>query len=130
MDERFPIENAADYSARIQAGLVPPLKYITAEQIFTEFSKRCANGMQYTTFPNEITDEEIAKLEAKNFVVTKNTVHSANRDGAPDLYIGFQVALSAAAAAGHRPMQISEQETNGLAGSPDGDPQLLAVNNG
>ena len=61
MDERFPIENAADYSARIQAGLVPHLKYITAEEVFTEFSKRCANGMQYTTFPNEITDEEIAK---------------------------------------------------------------------
>jgi hypothetical protein len=121
MNEKFPIEKAADYSARIQAGLTHTLKYITAEEVYTEFNKRCANGMQYTTFPNEIIDTEIAKLTAKGFVVTKNTVHSKNRDGAPDLYIGFQVALSADAAAGHRPMQISEQETNGFGESPSGN---------
>lgn len=117
MDEKFSIEKAADYSVRIQAGLTYPLKYITAEEVFTEFSKRCGNGMQYTTFPNQITDTELAKLTAKGFVVTKNTIQSKNRDGAPALYIGFQVALSAAAAEGHRPMQISERETNGFGAS-------------
>lgn len=114
MDEKFPIENAATYSRRVQAELTPQLKFITADEVFTELSKRCANGMQYTTFPNQITDAEVAKLEAKNFVVIRNTIQSKNRDGAPDLYIGFQVALNATAASGHRPMQISEEEDNGI----------------
>lgn len=128
MNEKFPICSAAEYSRVVQNSVTPPLKYIKAEEVFTEFSKRCGNGMQYTTFPYLIEDAEVAKLEAKGYTVTKNTVSSANRDGAGDLYIGFQVALNKIAASGHRPMQISEQETNGLDGSPDGDTQLLAVN--
>lgn len=127
MNEKFPIESATDYSRRVQAGLAVPLKYITAEEVLTEFSKRCGNGMQYTTFPNEITDEEIAKIEDAGYTVTKNTISSANRDGAPDLYIGFQVALNATAASGNRPMVISQKETNGISGggeAPDGVPYL------
>ena len=132
MDEKFPIEDAATYSRRVQAELTPQLKYITAELVHTEFCKRCSNGMQYTTFPNLITDEEVAKLEAKGYTVTKNTISSANRDGAPDMYIGFQVALNATAASGHRPMQISQKETNGISGGSGGTEgvQLLAVPDG
>lgn len=110
------IEPAADFNARTQASLTPELMPILASEVISEFQKRCGNGMQYTTFPNTISAEEKAKLTAKGYVVTENTVHTNNRDGAGDMYIGFQVALNATAASGHRPMVISEKEDNGIGG--------------
>lgn len=97
--------------------------------------KRCGAGQQYTTFSEQISDEEKAKVEAKGYTVTRNYVQSKNRDGAPasdnGMYIGFQVALNATAASGHRPMQISEEEDNGIGGGGAADgTQLLAVPDG
>lgn len=110
------IEPAADYNKRVQASLTPELQPILASEVIAEFQKRCGNGMQYTTFPNTISDEEKAKLTAKGYIVTENTISKNNRDGANDLYIGFQVALNSTAASGHRPMVISEKEDNGIGG--------------
>lgn len=108
------IEPAADYARRVNASLVPELKPILANEVIAEFEKRCANGMQYTTFPNTIDDDEKAKLTAKGYIVTENTISSENRHGAPDLYIGFQVALNNTAA--NQAMVISQKETNGIGG--------------
>ena len=103
------IPTAANMAATIAAGqLVEPLPYINAAEVAREFEKRCGNGMQYTTFPNRITDAEKTKLTSKGYSVTLNTVPSADRHGAGDLYIGFQVALNATAAA--EAMQITPNE--------------------
>lgn len=110
------IEPAEDYNSRVQVSLTPELQPILASEVIAEFQKRCGNGMQYTTFPNTISAEEKAKLTAKGYKVTENTVHTNNRDGAGDMYIGFQVALNTTAASGHRPMVISEKEDNGIGG--------------
>lgn len=74
------------------------LKPILAEEVLREFEKRCANGMQYTTFPNTISIEEKAKLTALGYIVTENTVPSDVRYGQGNLYIGFHVALNTRAA--------------------------------
>lgn len=133
MTENHP--QADDYANRVASYYTPNQPYIKATEVLWETEQRCGAGQQYTTFCERITDEEKAKVEAKGYTVTRNYVQSENRDGAPDsdeegMYIGFQVALNATAAEGHRPMQISESETNGLDGSPDGDTQLLAVGDG
>lgn len=100
------IEPAAEYNQRIQEALSNDLPYILASEVVVEFQKRCANGMQYTTFPNRITDLEKQKLTDAGYIVTENTVHSQYRYGAPDLYIGFQVALNQTAT--KKAMQIGE----------------------
>lgn len=100
---------AAQMAARLQAQtLQKPLKPILASEVLEEFEKRCANGMQYTTFPNTISTAEKAKLTALGYVVTENTVPSDVRYGAGDLYIGFQVALNARAS--QEAMQITPNE--------------------
>lgn len=80
------------------------LPYINASEVIAEFDKRCGNGMQYTTFPNSMTELEAQKLTSKGFLVTFNVVPSSQRHGAGDLYIGFQVALNPVAA--KKAMQI------------------------
>lgn len=107
---------ATEYSKRVNAYYTPNQPKILATEVLAELEQRCGSGQQYTTFPNVITDAEKAKVEAKGYTVTRNYIDSDNRDGAgpEQLYIGFQVALNATAAAGHRPMQISEAETNGI----------------
>lgn len=108
------IEPAANLSQRVQAYYTPNMPYITAAEVMAELDKRLGDGKQYTTFPNKIRDAEKAKLTAEGYVVTENTIDSENRDGAGDLYIGFQVALNATAASGDRLMVISQKETNGI----------------
>ena len=107
---------AKQFSQRVQGYYDLELPYINATEVLSELEKRCGAGQQYTTFPNRITDKEKAKVTAKGYTITENTIHSENRDGAPDMYIGFQVALNATAAEGHRPMNISEKESNGIGG--------------
>lgn len=108
-----------EYSQRITAYYTPNQPYITAEEVLAELERRCGGGQQYTTFPNQISDAEIAKLEAKEYIVTKNYIQSENRDGAQpdDLYIGFQVALTEDAT--ENAMVISQEETNGIDGVGD-----------
>lgn len=92
---RNPIPEVTTTSAGLAAGLgVTPLPFINAATVIDEVIKRCGNGMQYTTFPNQITPLEEAKLTAAGYFVTANTVSSDVRHGAEDLYIGFQVALN------------------------------------
>lgn len=74
-----------------------PLKPILASEVLTELEKRCANGMQYTTFPNTITPEEKSKLVALGYIVTENTIPSDVRYGQGALYIGIQVSLNSRA---------------------------------
>lgn len=100
------IEPASRYNQRTQAALFKELPYILASEVVAEFQRRCANGMQYTTFPNRITPLEKQKLTNAQYIVTENTVESQYRYGAPDLYIGFQVALNTYAAA--KAMQIGQ----------------------
>lgn len=89
------IPTAEDMGKHIQTNLLQePLKPITAEEVIEAFNFRCGNGMQYTTFPNSITEEEEKKLTAKGYKVTRNTVSSDDRYGAGDLEIGIQVALN------------------------------------
>lgn len=96
---RNPIPEVTTTSAGLAAGLgVTPLPFINASTVIDEVIKRCGNGMQYTTFPNQITPLEKAKLTAAGYSVTENTVTSDERHGAEDLYIGFQVALNQTAA--------------------------------
>ena len=102
-----------DYQSNVNQSYANPLPEILATEVFYEVEKRCGNGMQYTTFANTISDEEKAKLEAKGYVVTRNTVPSSDRYGQGDLYIGFQVALNARAA--EEAMQITP---NGGAPTP------------
>lgn len=109
---------ATEYSAQVKAYYTPNLPYILATEVLEEVEKRCGGGQQYTTFPNQISDAEKAKVEAKGYTVTRNTVHGTNRDGAADEYIGFQVALTAKAA--DKTMIISEAETNGIEGGGGG----------
>lgn len=123
MTENHPM--AEDYANRVAAYYTPNQPHIKATEVLDEVEKRCGAGQQYTTFSEQISDEEKAKVEAKGYTVTRNYVHSKNRDGAPasedGMYIGFQVALNTTAASGHRPMQISEAEDNGISsggGSP------------
>lgn len=104
---------AKQFSQRVQGYYDLELPYINATEVLSELEKRCGAGQQYTTFPNRITDKEKAKVTAKGYIVTENTIHSENRDGAPDMYIGFQVALNPTAATEPRPMNISEKEING-----------------
>lgn len=85
---------STQFQRQVQASLVEELDYILASEVVAAIRDRCANGMQYTTFPNRITDLEKQKLTDAGYIVTENTVHSQYRDGAPDLYIGFQVALN------------------------------------
>lgn len=106
--------SATEYSDRLDKYYNPPLPFILANEVLSEVVKRCGGGKQYTTFPNRISDEEKAKVEAKGYIITENTIESKNRDGAGDLYIGFQVALNATAASGDRLMVISQEETNGI----------------
>lgn len=90
--------NATDYNAMIQDTTNAKLQPILASEVIKEFEFRCANGMQYTTFPNTISEAEKAKLTALGYIVTENTVPSDPRYGAGDLPIGFQVALNQEAA--------------------------------
>lgn len=105
------IENASDQNYRIQSEVVPGFTDILASEVIAEFQKRCGNGMQYTTFPNTISDEEKSKLSDAGYIVTENTIKSENRDGAGDMYIGFQVAMNEKAA--EKSMVISQAEENG-----------------
>lgn len=107
---------ATQYSRRVQSYCTPALPYILATEVLAEVEKRCGGGQQYTTFPNRISAAEKAKVEAKGYIVTENTVDSENRDGAPDMYIGFHVALNSTASADDRPMNISQKESNGIGG--------------
>lgn len=116
----MPIIPASALARRIEVGLQNELSYILASEVITEVEKRCANGMQYTTFPNKISDAEKQKLVDAGYKIIENTVQSKYRDGASDLYIGFQVALNATAASGNRSMVISESETNGISGGTGG----------
>lgn len=104
---------AEQFSKAVQAYYNLELPYILASEVLSEVEKRCGSGQQYTTFPNRIKAAEKAKVEAKGYIITENTVHAENRDGAPDMYIGFQVALNPTAATEPRPMNISEKEING-----------------
>lgn len=108
--DKYP--TASEYSAQVHAYFGSKLPRITAREVLNELPKRCGAGQQYTTFPNEISDADIAILEGEGLVVTRNTVHSENRDGDSDMYIGFQVALNELAVA--KAMVISEKETNGI----------------
>lgn len=102
------IISATDYQAAVNQANATTLLPITAKEVIDELTVRCANGMQYTTFPNTITDEEKSKLEAAGYIVTRNTVPSADRYGQGDLYIGIQVALTDRAA--EEAMQITPNE--------------------
>lgn len=115
----MPITPASEYNAIVQAGLKQDIKPITAEEVCTELTRRCANGMQYTTFANIISQSEAAKLESLGYIVTPCTVDSDVRYGAGDLYIGFQVALNERAA--EEAMQITP---NGSGGGGGGDAKL------
>lgn len=103
-----PADDYTDYQNELQANTLPP---ITATEAFHELERRCANGMQYTTFPNTITDEEKAKLEDKGYIVTRNYVPTDDRYGQGNLYIGIQVALNQRAA--EEAMQIRIINTKG-----------------
>ena len=107
-------ETASAYIKRIQSELKTPLKPILASQVIAEVQKRCSNGLQYTTFPNTITAVEKSKLISLGYIVTENTISTDNRDGAGDMYIGFQVALNDKAV--DKAMNISQKETNGIGG--------------
>ena len=115
---------AEEYANQRAAYYTPNQPFIKATEVLEETEKRCGAGQQYTTFSEQISDEEKAKVEAKGYTVTRNYVQSRNRDGAPasddGMYIGFQVALNAIAASGHRPMQISEEEDNGISSGGGG----------
>lgn len=110
--------SATEYANQRAAYNTPNQPFIKATEVLEVTEKCCAAGQQYTTFSEQISDEEKAKVEEKGYIVTRNYVQSKNRDGAPSsddgMYIGFQVALNAIAASGHRPMQISEEEDNGI----------------
>ena len=127
---------ATEYANQRAAYYTPNQPFIKATEVLEETEKRCGAGQQYTTFSEQISDEEKAKVEAKGYTITRNYVQSKNRDGAPasdnGMYIGFQVALNAIAASGHRPMQISEEEDNGISigGGAAPGTQLLAVPDG
>ena len=108
------MSNASDYTQRVQESLQKELPYILASEVVDEFQKRCSNGMQYTTFPNRISDLEKQKLIDLGYIVTENTVESQYRYGAPDLYIGFQVALNQTATA--KSMQIGQVVPGGGGG--------------
>lgn len=108
------MSNASDYNQRVQESLQNELPYILASEVVDEFQKRCSNGMQYTTFPNRISDLEKQKLIDLGYIVTENTVESQYRYGAPDLYIGFQVALNQTATA--KSMQIGQVVPGGGSG--------------
>lgn len=133
--------SATEYANQRAAYYTPNQPFIKATEVLEETEKRCGAGQQYTTFCEQISDEEKAKVEAKGYIVTRNYVQSKNRDGAlpsDGMYVGFQVALNSIAASGHRPMQISEEEDNGISsgggsGSGSGAPagtQFLAVPDG
>lgn len=127
------IESATDYSARVQSNLQPDMPYILASEVMAEFEKRTGSGQQYTTFPNRISDGEKAKLTAAGYKVTENTIISKNLGGAPDMYIGFQVALNETASAEDYAMVISQEEKNGISGGSGFTPtqtQLDAMNSG
>ena len=112
------IPTANDMSKIIESSqLVQSLKPITATEVIEEFQKRCSNGMQYTTFPNTISEAEKSKLTDKGYIVTENTISSDVRYGAGDLYIGFQVALNTRASEEH--MQITPNGSGGSGGSCD-----------
>jgi len=89
---------AAAVSSRQAAANTFTLPFISAREVVTELEKRCANGMQYTTFPCQISDIEKSRLESAGYIVTRNTVPSDVRYGAGPLYIGIQVALNLRAA--------------------------------
>lgn len=93
--------NADDYDSIVQADLTPNQPEILASEVFAEIEKRCGSGQQYCTFPNTISDDEKAKLEAAGYIITRNTIDSENIDGADSRYIGFQVALNETAAEKH-----------------------------
>lgn len=127
--------SATEYANQRAAYYTPNQPFVKATEVLEETEKRCSAGQQYTTFSEQISDEEKAKVEAKGYMVTRNYVQSKNRDGAPSsdngMYIGFQVALNAIAASGHRPMQISEEEDNGISvGFTPTPEQLNAMNSG
>lgn len=129
------IEPATEYSARIQSNLQPDMPYILASEVMAEFEKRTGSGQQYTTFPNRISDAEKAKLTAAGYKVTENTIVSKNLGGAPDMYIGFQVALNETASAEDYAMVISQEEKNGIEGGGGSSftptqAQLDAMNSG
>ena len=106
------INNAAYYNLE--------LPFIKATEVLQELQVRCGGGQQYTTFPNQITDEEKDLVESKGYFVTRNYIDSENRDGAEPakLYIGFQVALTQEAQ--DKAMVISQREENGIEIQPGG----------
>lgn len=107
-DIRTPILPASEYSANVQRSLTTNLPPITAAEVFQELERRCANGMQYTTFSNTISDEEKVILESRGYIVTRNEVDSDVRYGAGELPVGFQVALNERAA--EEAMQITPND--------------------
>lgn len=110
---------AAELTQQVSAYYTPNLPKIKASEVLAEIEKRCAEGQQYTTFPNTITESEKALVEAEGYIITENTVHGENRNGAPDMYIGFQVAMTEKAT--DNAMVISEAETNGIEGGGGSD---------
>lgn len=124
------ILKASAMSTRIAAGNTFHLPFISAVEVVQEFEKRCANGMQYTTFPNQLSDTEKAKLEEAGYIITGNTVPSNVRYGAGDLYIGFQVALNSRAA--QETMQITPNGSGGGGGGGGGTTEntYYALNTG
>lgn len=108
--DKYP--SASELTQRVGAYYSANLPRIKASEVLAELEKRCEAGQQYTTFPNTITDTEKAIVESKGYIITENTVHAENRDGAPDEYIGFQVAMTQKAT--EKAMVISEKETNGI----------------
>lgn len=123
--------SATEYANQRAAYYTANQPFIKATEVLEETEKRCGAGQQYTTFSEQISDAEKAKVEAKGYTVTRNYVQSKNRDGAPSaeegMYIGFQVAMTATAASGHRPMQISEEEDNGISGGGGGEVDLKTL---
>lgn len=112
LTDRYP--NADELNIQVQSYYTPYQPYILATEVLEELEKRLGSGKQYTTFPNKISDEEKAKVEAAGYIVTRNTIDAKNLDGSGDMYIGFQVAVNETAASGDRLMVISQEETNGI----------------
>lgn len=118
LTDKYP--NAEELNLQVQSYYTPYQPYILATEVLEELEKRLGSGKQYTTFPNKISDEEKAKVEAAGYIVTRNTINAKNLDGSGDMYIGFQVAVNETAASGDRLMVISQEETNGIEGGGGG----------
>ena len=108
--------SATEYDAQVQAYFQPAMPDILATDVLAEVEKRCGGGQQYCTFPNDISDAEKAKVEAKGYTVTKNYIDGKNlgRAEGEQYYIGFQVAMNDTVTDEMYTMVISQEETNGI----------------